>query len=194
MFFERGEMLWRAVALVSGKIVTGKFCIVLHHDPVARDFRNDARGGDAETERVARNERGLRDRKWAHGQSVNEHMLRLRIELRDCAAHGLVRRAEDVDAIDFRDIHNGERKPDLRVRGDFHEEQFPCRGGELLGVVQRSVPESLRQNHRRRDDRPGERTAPGLIHPGHKTQTSRTKLVFMREVAGHRDGKWIECA
>lgn len=174
---------------MSGKIVAGKFRIVLHHDSIARDFRNDARGGDAETERVARDERGLRQREWAHGKAINEHMLRLRIELRDCAAHGLVRRAEDVDAIDFRDIHHGERKADLRVRGDFPEEQFSCRGGELLRVVQQSVPESLRQNHRCRDDRPGERTAPGLIHPGHKTQTSRTKLVFMREVAGHLDGE-----
>ena len=167
---------------------------MLQHDPVTRDLRDDARRGDAEAQRVTADKRGLLDGKRAHGQAINERMLWLRVELCDGAAHGLVRRAEDVDAIDFRDIHNGERKADPRVRGDFHEEQFPCRGGELLGVVQRSVPESLRQNHRRRDDRPGERTAPGLIHPGHKTQTSRTKLVFMREVAGHRDGKWIECA
>ena len=33
------------------------------------------------------------------------------------------------------------------------------------------------------------RAAPRLIHARHKMQTSRTKVIFMREVAGHRNGK-----
>ena len=159
---------------------------MLQHDPIARDLRDDARRGDAEAQRVATDEGGLLDRKWAHGEAINEHMLRLRSELRDGAAHRLVRRAEDVQPIDLVALDDRVRPADVAARRDFRENRIAPALGELLRVVQQIVPESRRQNHRRRDDRPRERAAPGLIHARHKKQTSRTKKFLMREAAGHR--------
>ncbi len=66
-----------AIAFMLRKFVAGVLRVHFHHDAVASDFGDDARGGDAEAARVAADQGGVFDREWAHGQAVDERVIRL---------------------------------------------------------------------------------------------------------------------
>ena len=119
----------------------------------------------------------------AHGESVNEHVVGG--ELSGGAAHGFVGGAEDIDAVNFIRLDDGERDSDFGAGGEFFVDALASALGELLGVVQHVVRETCGENDCRRYDRAGERAASGFINARYKMQTSRTERILVREVAGH---------
>ena len=60
---EISKVLRGAIAFVRGKAILRIAGVHFYHQPVPRDFRNDARRRNAKAERVAADERRLRDRK-----------------------------------------------------------------------------------------------------------------------------------
>lgn len=157
--------------------------MVFYHDAVACHLRDDAGCGDAEAEGVAADEGGLRDGEIAHGEAVNEHVVGG--ELLGGAAHGFVGGAEDVDAINFLRLDDGECDADVGAGGEFRVDALAAALAELLGVIQHVVREIGGEDDGCGDDRAGERAASGFIYARYKKQTSRTKRILMREVAGH---------
>src|SRR4051794_31198694 len=63
MFLEFSEVQLGAIAFMLGKGVAGVVLIHLDHDAVTRHLGDDTRRRDAEAERIAAHQRGVRDRK-----------------------------------------------------------------------------------------------------------------------------------
>ena len=70
-------------------------------------------------QRVAADERGLRDGKRAHRQAVDEHVIRRRGQRRHRAAHRFVRGAQDIQAVDLLDLDDRHRPGDFACAGEF---------------------------------------------------------------------------
>lgn len=126
--------------------------------------------------------------KITHGQTVDEHVMGLDGERRDGAPHGLVRSAEDIDAVDFVVVDDGYGPMDFRVTGEIAVDGLALEMGELLGVVQPFVAVLSGKDNGSRDYRPGERAAAGFIDPGDEENALGTKAIFVREIAGHGVG------
>lgn len=122
----------RAIAFMTAKFVTRMMGIHLDHDPVARHLRNDARGGDTETECVAADERGLCDRKRANWQPVDEHVFGGHREHGCRAAHRLVRCAQNVQSVDLLDIDYRDGPGDLISCRQFRVDLFALRRAQLF--------------------------------------------------------------
>ena len=82
-----------------------------------------------------------------------------------------MRRLQNVDLVNHRRVNFGDAEFNLAAAGDELKIFFALRFAELLGIVQAGkfggqtgFRPARRQNCRRRDDRPGERPAPGLVH------------------------------
>src|ERR1700704_2380404 len=114
-FMKSVEVEFRAVTFVLAETVFRKLRAKVTHHHIARHFRDDTGGGDGETVAIAIDDRGLRKRKWNHWKSINEDMLG-RIDQRfDRGAHRLVRRAQDIDAVDLDVIDHADGPGDLTV-------------------------------------------------------------------------------
>ncbi len=161
--------------------------VEFYHDPVACHLRDDAGGGDAEADRVAAHERGLRQGKIADGQPVYENMVGGRRQLSRGAAHGFMGGAEDVDAVNLLRPDDRGRPGDVLARGQLGKDALTLCCAELFGIIQQTVREIRRKNHRCRHDRPCERAAAGLINACNKTKAPHSKKVFVREAARHGD-------
>lgn len=169
-----------------GKFVAGMPQIHRHHDPVARDFGDDARRGDAEAAPVTADERGLRDGKGEHRPPVDQDVIRRERQRGHGAAHRLVGGAQDVQPVDFRVLHDGQRPADCSVADEFLEEPLALLRRQLLRIIELPVTKTLRQHHDRGDHRPGQRSAPSLINPGHALATEGAQRAFVPEIAFHR--------
>ena len=157
--------------------------VPLPHHAIARDFCNDARRRNAETDAIASDERGVRIRERTHRQTVDQDVIRR--EPRCRLAHAFVRRAKDVQSVDFRRFDADDRPENVLPRADFLVERLALFLAELLGVVENFVPKFERQNHRRDDYWPSEGTATGFVHSGDSGVTERTQLVFMLQRTAH---------
>ena len=102
------------------------------------------------------------------GEAVDERVVRPPGECAERPAHGFVGGAQDVEAVHLGRLDGGHRPGDGGVRGQFTVDRRATRGREFLGIVEVPVGETFRQDHRRRHDRPGQRTAPGLVDPGNE--------------------------
>lgn len=165
------------------KSIDGIFFIECQHEPVARDFGNDARRGNAETQAVAAHKRGLLDGERLHRKPVNQDMLGLLRQPRNCTAHSFVRGTEDIQPVDFVGFYDREVPQDRGVCGEFFKKHIAFSMCEPFGVRQNRVRIVGRQNHRRSDYRSGERSPARFIDSRYKTQTPLTKIIFMSEAA-----------
>ena len=178
-FVQMEEMQRRAVSLVLAEAILGEARAEFPHHPIARDLRDHAGGGDAETVAIAVDDRGLRKREGEDGQAIDEDVLGRRAQRGDGDAHGLVRRAQDVDAIDFERIDNADGPEDIGVAHKFGINFLAQVGEELFGILQTFVPEFFGENNGGCDDGSGERAAPGFIDPGDARQAQGAELAFM---------------
>jgi len=149
------------------------------HDPVARHLGDDRSGGDREAERIAFDD-GLHlaiDRR--SDAAVNECDIGVDPEHGHGARHRQQRRAQDVDAVYF--VHARRADPDASGAASGATSQRPIAvlalfDGEYLRIVepiaQRLGEAAGIENYRGRDDRSGERPAPGLIDAAHQSFAS----------------------
>lgn len=76
MLAKSGKVFGCWIAFVFRKSVSRVKPVEFVHEPIARDFRQNARGGDTEALRIPANERCLRRWESRHRKSVDERMSR----------------------------------------------------------------------------------------------------------------------
>ena len=168
IFSQCQEMLWRGVTLVPPKSVLRIEGVDLVHDPVARHFGDDARGGNGKAEFVARHNRSMGGGKVGHRETVDQNVLGRCGQGVDRLAHGSMCGPEDVDRVDGDHILNRYSPMHMRGTGHLHEQLRPELGRKLLGIIQATEAPMLQENDRRGNNRPGERSTPRFINTGNK--------------------------
>ena len=73
------------------------------------------------------------------------------------------------------------------IAADGLEHLFPHARLELLGIGEPFGQRRIRENHRRRHHRTGERTAADLVHPGNGTAPAASEILFHAAIAGLRN-------
>jgi hypothetical protein len=85
------------------------------HDPVARDLRDHACGGNAQADAIAIDNCRLRKWKRNDWQTINQNVIR-RFEQRfNRKPHRTLTRAQDINPIDLNGIDNADGPPDFRI-------------------------------------------------------------------------------
>ena len=128
-------MFPRAVALVRGEAVAGKFAVEFHHDPVATHFGQNARGSDRVTQRITFNQRRLRLAKRRHRPAVDQHMPRRIAKRGQRLVHRPVCGLQNIDPVDFRRLDECDAKLEPVQLLEQLEEQIPFFCGQLFRVV-----------------------------------------------------------
>jgi hypothetical protein len=172
-----------AVAFVLAEAIFWKTPAKVTHHPVASDLRDHAGGGDAQTHAITLDDRGLWKWKWDNGQAVNQDVIREPAQSFDRSAHRLVRRAQNVDSVNLDVIDDADCPDDFGVSRKIDINLLAQLWRELFGIVQFTMPKLFRKNHCRRDNRAGQRTAPGLIDPGDLGDAKGAQFLFMPETA-----------
>ena len=158
-------MQFSAVALVLAETIVRKTRAKFTHQSVARHLRDHARRRDAQTQAIAVDDRGLREREWKNRQAIDQNVVRQNRQTGYRDSHRLVRGAQDVNPVDLEIIDDSDRPDDFRMIRQEAVDFFAQIGRELFGILQLPMPETFRQNSRCGHDRPGERTASGFIDP-----------------------------
>ena len=114
-FMESGEMQFGAVALVLVETIFGKLPAEVTHDPVARHFRDHARGRDGQTVAITFDDRRLGTREWKNGKTVDQDVIWRHREGRESNAHRLMRCAQNIDPVDFDVINDPDAPRDLQI-------------------------------------------------------------------------------
>ncbi len=123
------------------------------HDPIACHLCNDACSGDAATLRVSLNDRGLRHWEGFHRKSIDERVVWPDRQPTHGAAHGFVRRLQDVIAVDLIVFRNAHGPDDILAAHEFVIDLIALKSAELLRVRQCPVTELRRQDDCRHDYR-----------------------------------------
>jgi len=151
---------------VPGEAVFGELPVDVQHDPVARDLGDDRRGRHRRAAGVAVHQVPLRAGEPAQRDEIGDDQIRSHLELVQRLQHGHPGRLQDVDAVDRDVIDDADADRDRARHDDVVELGAPLRREEL-GIGQALDAAIGIDDDGRRDDRPGQRPAAGLVHPGH---------------------------
>ncbi len=160
------KMKLRPIAFMLCEMITGIAGIHLNHQAVACDFRNDAGGGNGIAQRIASHQRRLLNGKRVDGAAVDEDMPRLDRQRRHGAAHGFVRRTENVEPVNLFGIDDGDRPVKAPAGRQLLVKLLPYGMAKLLGVGQDRMGKPNRQDRGGGDDGPGEGSPPGFVNTG----------------------------
>ena len=183
---EVGKMRRRAIAFMRGKSVLGIARVHFQHQAVPRHLGEDTGGCDAEAQGIPAHEGGLWDGKRADLQPIDQHVVRRFGELRHGAPHGLMGRPQNIQPVNLLGLDHRASPVDLHTHGELFKKRLTLLWRQLFGIIEHLVPEIIRQHHRRRHDRPRQRTAPRFIDPRDPTQTTRAQSALMSEAASDR--------
>jgi hypothetical protein len=175
------QVEFRAVAFVLAEAIFRETRAEVAHNRVPRDFRDHARGGDAEAVAIPVDDRGLREREGEHGEAIDEDVLRLKGQAGNGCAHRLVGRAQNVDRVDLNRIDDANGPRDGVVREELVIDFFTLLRQKLFRIVQLSMPKFLRKNNRRGYDWSRERAAPRFIDARDSGDPESAELAFMPE-------------
>jgi hypothetical protein len=193
---ELREMEFGAVTFVLAEAILRKARAKVTHDSVARHLCDHARGRDRLANAIAIDDRSLGQGKRKYRQPVDERMMRRGQERGDRDFHRFVRRAQNINPVDFGMINNSGRPPHIGVRSKIDIDLFAQFGGELFGIIQFPVPEFLGKNHGRSHHRPGQRAPPRFINAGNMDDACCPKFVFVTKSAtpGHHGKSFPICS
>jgi hypothetical protein len=183
------EVKFCPVALVLAEAIFREPSAEVAHNRVARDLRNDARGGDGEAVAIAVDDRGLRQGKGEHRQPIDEDVLRLKSQGSDRDSHRFVGRAQNIDRIDLDRVYDPDRPADCVVRNEIVVNLFAFVGQKLLRIVQLSVPEFFREDDGCRYDWTRQRATPRFVDARDRGDAKGAELSFMPESAAAIHGK-----
>lgn len=194
---EGPKVLGSGVAFVIPEAVLGIFFVQFGHEAVARDFGEDAGGGDGKTFGVAIDQGGLGMERGKDVRAVDQGMVWCGRELQERLVHGTQAGLEDIDGIDDLDIHGGDGPGNEWRLGEEIEEAFPILFGELLGIVEPlqlsgeaiDNPGGREANHGGHN-RAGERAPAGFIGTRHAGTTALETFALEFELTGPHDGSW----
>jgi hypothetical protein len=172
----KGTRVFRgSVALMiletEGGVKRGEF----GHGAIARDLGDDGGGGDGRAAGVA-----IDDGDFPAGDArllvaIDEAEVGLQAQALHRAAHGKEARAKNIVRLDFVGRRDSDGPMHLRM---FAEEVVQLRarlGDEHLRIVQVPMLQPIRQNRRRRIDRPRPAPATDFIHARDDSHAFRTK-------------------
>ena len=128
-------MQFGAVTFMLAETIFGKMTAEVTHHCVPRHFRDHTRGSDSKAEAIAIDDGGLRKRKWNHWQAIDQYVIRRNRERRDCGAHCLVCRAQNIDPINLDGIDNANRPAEFGISNQVVINSFAYFWRELFGVV-----------------------------------------------------------
>lgn len=151
---------------MAGKTILRILRVEFAHEPVARHLGDDAGRRDAQAERIAADQCRVPDGQSAHRKSVDQCMGGFLRKFFYRAGHGQVRRAQNVQPVDFRDGSLGHRPKDSGGRGERLVEFFAFCRADFFRIGQALQFETVRQDHRRGNNGPGQRSTAGFIHAG----------------------------
>ncbi len=178
-------MFAHTIPFVAGEAILRILCVEREHEAVAGHFGHDAGRGDAQAERVASHQCGVRDGKPAHREAVDQCMAGFPRQGRHGPGHGEMRGAEDVKAVDFRDVRLADAPMDVRADGERGMEVLAFFGGQLFRIIQALERAVIRQDDGGGDHGPGERTASGFIDPRDQKNPASVQGALAGKVAGH---------
>ena len=134
-FMKLGQVQFSAVTFVLFETILRKTRAKVTHHPIARYLRDDAGRGDAQTLAIAIHDRRLRKGKWKNRQTVDEDMIGRINKRSNGRAHCFMRRAQDVDPVDFEVIDYADCPEHLGVARKINVNFFSELRGELLGII-----------------------------------------------------------
>ena len=114
-----------AVALVAGESVGWIAVVELCTDPIAGHLGDDAGCGDRGADRVAVDDRPLREIDLAQAESVDHQVVGHRAQMAERLAHGELGGLQDVDAVDHLDLHAANADPLRPVEDQLVERLAP---------------------------------------------------------------------
>ena len=100
-------------------------------------------------------------------------------------AHGEMRGAQDIEAVDFLNGRFGHGPEDFHSRGERGVELFAIGRTDFLRVGQSVEMEVFRQDDRRRHDRAGQRSAPRFIDARHQEEPASAQGTLAGKITGH---------
>lgn len=174
------------IAFVPCKSIARIFHVEGGHQPIASHLGNDTCRRDAQAQRITSDQGRVSHGEPAYGKAVNKCVTGLLRQSSQCACHGEMCGAEDVEAVNFFGTGFAGGPKDVPSSRQCVIKDRPCLCGELLGIGQAIEFEALGQDHRGGHDGAGKRAAPGFIHARHQGAAPGVQGVLVRKVAGHR--------
>ena len=114
-FMELQKMQFCSVTFVLAETILRKLRAKVTHDPVSRDLRDHACGGDAQADAIAVDNCCLRKWKRNDRQTIYQNVIR-RFEQRfNRETHRTVARAQDINPVDLNGIDIADGPPDFRI-------------------------------------------------------------------------------
>jgi len=164
-----------------GEPVLGEDGIPLAHHAIALHLGENGCGSDRRRDRIAMDDGSLRQLA-VQTHRIHQQVVGRRRKLHHGLAHGDAGCLIDVDLVNPRRIHGG-NCPGNRVFADSLCQHFPALGQEQFGIAQSPHAICRIENHRARDHRTKERTAPNFVHPGNHDRAGRPGAFFVAQSA-----------
>jgi hypothetical protein len=159
-----GEMVRSAISLVRCQAVHGKDRVPGGDHAVAFNLREDGGGGDRGRERVAVNDRLLREF-GIEPDGIDQKIAGRRRQLLDGMEHGKARSLIDIDLIDAGGIHGGHGPGDAMLANS-EREFLAAFGGNQFGITQATNAIGRIEDHGSGDDRAEQRSAANFVDSG----------------------------
>jgi hypothetical protein len=172
-----------SVTFVLAEAILRELRTKVTHHPVARYLGNHAGGRDAQTNAVPIDDGSLRKWKRNDRQSVNQHVIRRVHQGRDRQTHCSMARAQDVDAINFNGIDNGDRPSDFGIGHQFRINFLAQFRRKLFGIVQATMTKFFGENYRSCHNRTCERATSSFINTCDPPDTDGAKFFLVTKSA-----------
>ena len=176
-------MQFGSVAFVLVEAILWELGAKVTHHPIARYLGDHTRCSDAQTDAVASNNRSLRKRKRNDWQSIDQNMIGRFDQCCDCQAHRSMARAQNVDAINLNGIDSSDRPSDFGMGHQIRINFLPQFRRKLLGIVQTTMTEFLRENYRSGHNRARQRTPTSFINPRDTRDTGAAQFFLVTKSA-----------
>jgi len=115
-FMKLQKMQFSSVTFVLAEAILRELRAKVTHDPVARDLRDHACGGNAQADAIAIDNCRLRKWKRNHRQTVDQNVVRRFEQCFNGEAHRTVARPQDVNPVDLNRIDNADGPSDFGIR------------------------------------------------------------------------------
>jgi hypothetical protein len=162
--------------------------VELMHDPVTRDFGDDARRSDRERESVALDNTVVWQREIFHRETIDEAVIGGERQGFHRPPHREVSGAKDIERIDFLMASGRDGPGNGRVRGESLVERVPFFGADFLGIVQSRAAEIYRKDDGCRRNWTGQRPSTRLVDASDPRETTGMKGEFESKVWHGRRG------
>ena len=173
------------IAFVFGKSVGRVFQIQFDHRAIPLDLGDNAGSGNAETDPVASDQRGLWAGKIRNRQAVDERVDRLRCQREKGPSHRPVCGPEDVPPVDLKTVQMGRCPADPGIRDEEAVKFLPFGGGQFFGIIQSRQAEVWRKHDSGGNHGTGQRPTTGFVNARNGKNSAGDEKAFLLERAGH---------